>query len=120
MIISSESYRRLASRAPATIQAGRAQYLTSPPSVDVEAAKLGARNFADEATRAFDVTAPTGTIDLDCSATLGSKHPATTPNLLARYLVIREGEELEFAAPATTALRLGTLSVIRLSGHESR
>ena len=104
MIISSESYRRLASRAPATIQAGRAQYLTSPPSVDAETAKPGSRIFLDEAARAFDAAVPTGTIDLDCSATLGSKHPATTPNLLARYLVIREGEELEFAASATTVL----------------
>jgi gentisate 1,2-dioxygenase len=113
VIISSESYRRLASRAPATIQAGRAQYLTSPPAVDVETAKPRARIFADEAARAFDAAAPTGTIDLDLSAILGSKHPATTPNLLACYLVIREGDEFEIAASATTVL----CYVIRGSGR---
>jgi len=104
VIISSESYRRLVSRAPATIQAGRAQYLTSPNRVRAETAKPAAHIFTDEAARAFDAAASTGIIDLDLSSTLGVAYPATTTNLLARYLVIREGEEFEFAVQATSVL----------------
>lgn len=104
MIISSESYRRLAARAPATIQAGRAQYLTSPEAVSSEIPVPRAHIFADEAASAFAATAPTGTIDLDLASKLGTAYPATTPNLLARYLVLREGDEFELAVPATSVL----------------
>ena len=104
MIISSESYRRLASRAPATIQAGRAQYLTSPETVNVETSKPAAHIFTNEAARAFDAAAPTGMIDLDLAPGLGTGYPATTSNLVARYLVLREGGEFEFAAQASSVL----------------
>jgi gentisate 1,2-dioxygenase len=104
MIISSESYRRLASRAPATIQGGRAQYLPAEQSAVVGTPKLSVHVFSDEAARAFDAAAQTGTIDFDRSSTLGGGYPATTSNLLVRYLVIRGGEEFEFAAQATSVL----------------
>lgn len=104
MIISSESYRRLASRAPATIQAGRAQYLTADQTPDAAASKAAGRIFVDESAAAFNAAAPTGVVELDVSSRLGCGYPATTRNLLARYLVIREGEEFEFAASATTVL----------------
>lgn len=104
MIISSDSYRRLASRAPATIQGGRAQYLTTDQAADSGAPERLAHVFSDEAAKAFDNAAVTGTIDLDRSSVLGSGFPATTSNLLARYLVIRQGEELEFAAAASAVM----------------
>ena len=104
MIISSESYRRLASRVPATIQAGRAQYLTSPKTVSEATAKPAAHIFVDEAARAFDAAAPTGIIDLDLASKLGVRYPATTANLLARYLVLREGEEFELAIRASCVM----------------
>ena len=104
MIISSESYRRLAARAPATIQSGRAQYLTADQTAAVSVRELSSQMFSDEAERAFDAATPTGLIDLDRSSASGARSPATTSNLLARYLVIREGEEFEFAASATTVL----------------
>ncbi len=104
MIISSESYRRLVSRAPATIQAGRAQYLTSPQAAPAGAAKSDAHIFSGQAGRAFDASAPTGILDFDRSSELGTAYPATTANLLARYLVLREGDEHEFLFRATSVL----------------
>lgn len=104
MIISSESYRRLASRAPATIQSGRAQYLTADGSADSAAPERAAHVFREQAASAFDAAAPTGTVDLDRSSILGSGVAATTSNLLARYLVIRQGEEFEYTAPATAVM----------------
>ncbi len=103
MIISSASYRHLASRTPATIQGGRAQYLNVGEAAAVEA-RLSAHVFSDESTKAFDTAVQTGVIDLDLSAALGGSAPATTRNLLARYLVVREGEEFEFSAQATSVL----------------
>ncbi len=104
MIISSDSYRRLASRAPATIQGGRAQYLTADQTAGVSRPAQLAHVFSDEAAKAFDAAAPTGTIDLDWSSALASGSPATTSNLLARYMVIRQGEELEFAVAASAVM----------------
>jgi mannose-6-phosphate isomerase-like protein (cupin superfamily) len=43
-------------------------------------------------------------IDLDNSLDPNGDTPATTRNLLARYLVIREGEEFELSAQATSVL----------------
>ncbi len=104
MVISSESYRRLASRAPATVQGARAQYLAADQAPDFTASNAPAHVFAEEAGKAFDAAAVTGLIDLDLSETRGFACPATTPNLLARYLVIRDGEEFELAARATSVL----------------
>lgn len=103
MVMSSSGFRRLASRAPATIQAGRAQYLPQPPVADVKP-PVQAHVFCDEAGRAFDPAAQTGTIDLDRGEQIGVDYPATTTNLLARYLVLREGDELEFEVQASSVL----------------
>jgi gentisate 1,2-dioxygenase len=101
--MSSSGFRRLASRAPATIQAGRARYLTKTPAEDVETS-VRAHVFAGEAGRAFDPATPTGLIELDRGEQIGVDYPATTANLLARYLVVREGEELEFDVRASSVL----------------
>jgi len=116
MIISSESYRRLVSRAPATIQAGRAQYLTSPQTAPLNVSEPHAHMFSEGAGRAFEPSAPTGMHDLDRSSELGTAYPATTANLLARYLVLREGEEHEFLVQATSVL----CYVIKGSGRAFR
>jgi gentisate 1,2-dioxygenase len=116
MIISSESYRRLVSRAPATIQAGRAQYLTSPQPAAVAGPASDAHIFSEHAGRALEPSAPTGMIDIDRSSELGTAYPATTTNLLARYLVLREGDEHEFLARATSVL----CYVIKGSGRAFR
>jgi gentisate 1,2-dioxygenase len=103
MVMSSSGFRHLVSRAPATIQATRAQYLTKPPVADVESS-VQAHVFADEAGRAFDSAAKTGLIELDRGEQIGVDYPATTANLLARYLVLREGDEFEFDAQASSVL----------------
>lgn len=104
MVISSAGYRHLVSRAPATIQAGRAQYLTAQEAATTHAARKSAQLFAQQAEKAFAASAQTGMIDLDTSLNADGDSPATTRNLLARYLVIREGEEFEFSAHATCLL----------------
>ncbi len=116
MIISSDSYRRLVSRAPATIQAGRAQYLTSPQTAPAAAPESRTHIFSENAGRAFDPSVSTGMLDVDRSSELGTSHPATTANLLARYLVLREGDEHEFVARATSVL----CYVIKGSGRAFR
>lgn len=104
MVISSAGYRHLASRTPATIQAGRAQYLTAQEAAAADVAKAPVQVFAQQAEKAFAAATQSGMIDLDTSPHAGGDSPATTPNLLARYLVIREGEEFEFSARATCVL----------------
>lgn len=103
MVTSSMNFRHLASRAPATIQATRAQYLTQPPLVEVNSSAQ-AHVFTGELAAAFDPAAQTGTIELDRSEQLGLDFPATTTNLLARYLVVCEDTELEFEVQASSVL----------------
>jgi gentisate 1,2-dioxygenase len=103
VVMSSRGFRHLASRAPATIQAGRAQYVTNPPVAEGES-PVQAHVFADPAGRAFDPAEKTGLIELDRGEQLGVDYPATTANLLARYLVLREGDEFEFDAKASSVL----------------
>jgi gentisate 1,2-dioxygenase len=117
MIISSHSFRRLASRVPATIQAGRAQYLTSPQPAPASIPKPSpAHIFSDQASSALEPAASTGMLPFDLSSKLGTAYPATTANLLARYLVVREGEEHEFLPQATSVL----CYVIKGSGRTFR
>ncbi len=103
MVMSSSGFRHLVRSAPATIQAGRAQYLTQPPVADAELT-VPAQVFAEQASRAFDPAAKTGTIELDRGAQIGLDYAATTTNLLARYLVLRDGEEFEFEVQASSVL----------------
>lgn len=57
--------------------------------------------FRQEQQAAFDPGCPTGLIDMDLSACLGLTWPATTPAMLARYVVVRAGERLSHAFEAT-------------------
>jgi len=103
VIISSESYRRLARRAPATIQAERAQYVGARMA-SANAMDLKPHLFSAEASRALAADAEAGVVVLDLSSRLGTRFPATTRNLLARYVVIREDEELELDVRASSVL----------------
>lgn len=57
--------------------------------------------FDAELRRAAAPETPTGFVPLDLSATLGLGFPATTPALLARYVVLRPGEPFEYRLAAT-------------------
>lgn len=57
--------------------------------------------FAGEQARALAPGCPTGLIAMDLSAKLGTAFAATTPAMLARYVVVRAGESLEHAFEAT-------------------
>src|SRR4051812_14106123 len=53
--------------------------------------------FLDERDRAFHPEAPTGLILLDRSGIIQANFPATTPGILAAYLVVRQGEQVDTA-----------------------
>lgn len=72
----------------------RARYHTSENPFTFSWPPVTARQFLTERDRAFDVHGATGSIELDASDLLGTRYPATTPTLLARYLRIRPGEQL--------------------------
>ena len=62
---------------------------------------IPAKVFSDERRRAFAPATPTGFVTLDQSEALGSPWPATTPVLLARYIVLRRGETFTHSLNAT-------------------
>jgi gentisate 1,2-dioxygenase len=51
--------------------------------------------FEEQRNAAFAADAPTGLIPCDIAERLGSPWPATTPTMLARYMVVRAGDMLE-------------------------
>lgn len=57
--------------------------------------------FAAEQRQALDPQCPTGLIAMDLSGVLGTAWPATTPAMLARYVVVRAGESLAHEFQAT-------------------
>lgn len=57
--------------------------------------------FRDEQRKAFAPDCPTGLVAMDLSERLGLAWPATTPAMLARYVVVRAGEVLSHAFQAT-------------------
>lgn len=59
--------------------------------------------FTAECARALAPDAPTGLIELDLSEALDLPWPATTPTMLARYVVIRAGETLNHVFAASGA-----------------
>jgi gentisate 1,2-dioxygenase len=77
-----------------TLYTGRARYHTSENPFTFEWPPVPIRQFLAERDRAFDPATPSGEIALDASRELGTRYPATTPTLLARYLKIRAGERL--------------------------
>jgi gentisate 1,2-dioxygenase len=70
-------------------------------ATEFELPKVPAQIHVEEARRALAPSCPTGLIPLDASAALKTRGPATTPLMLARYVVVRAGESLEHHFQAT-------------------
>ncbi len=63
--------------------------------------KVPAHVFLAERDRALDPATGTALIDLDLGPRLETGFPATTPNLMARYLRRREGDDVSFDLKAS-------------------
>lgn len=90
---------KLATPAAETAYTARARYFNSGNAFGIKYPPVPRHAFVAERDHAFAPDTPTGLIDLDLSAALELRFPATTPLILARYARIRAGESL------TTAFR---------------
>src|SRR3546814_2750377 len=81
------------STAPLDPARARAQFYAPELAFDRPVPKVPAAVFWTEREQAFAAGAPTGFVPLDQSGALGSAWPATTPTMLARYVIIRKGEQ---------------------------
>jgi gentisate 1,2-dioxygenase len=81
--------------ANAVAYASRARFLSVEDGFNIQRAVLRPDVFLTERDRAFDDAAPTGLIHLDRSSMLGLPFPATSPWLLASYIILRRGDQLE-------------------------
>jgi gentisate 1,2-dioxygenase len=83
-----------------SVYAERARYVPVEQGFNIKRPPIEPQAFAAEMRRAFAVATPTGLVQLDLSATLGTPYAATTPFMLVRYARVRKGESLEcrFAA----------------------
>ncbi|OJY53879.1 MAG: hypothetical protein BGP17_07520 [Sphingomonas sp. 67-41] len=75
--------------------AGRAVFYAPEVAFDRPIPKVPAAVFFAEREAAFAVDAPTGMIACDVAKQLKSPWPATTPTMLARYVVVRSGDMLD-------------------------
>lgn len=75
--------------------AGRALFYTPEVAFDRPVPTVPPVIFEEQRNAAFAHDAPTGHIACDIAERLGSPWPATTPTMLARYVVIRAGDRLE-------------------------
>jgi gentisate 1,2-dioxygenase len=100
----------------ATREAGRALFYTPANSFEHLQPAVPRHVFRAEAALAQDAGTPTGEIVLDLAAVLALPYPATTPTLLARYLVLRRGETFARARQASTEV----YHVMRGRGHSSQ
>lgn len=69
----------------------RAQFYAPEKAFDRPVPKVPPAIFWAEREQAFAASAKTGFIPLDQSEALGSAWPATSPTMLARYIVVRSG-----------------------------
>jgi gentisate 1,2-dioxygenase len=95
--------------------ARRARYLTNENGFAFSWPAVPIRQFLAERDRAFDAGSATGLIELDISADLSTKYPATTPTLLCRYVKIRAAEQLRTAFAAS-----GEIYYVMSGSGESR
>ncbi|WP_441232078.1 cupin domain-containing protein [Tardiphaga sp. 215_C5_N2_1] len=87
---------------PSTSAQKSARYYNSGTAFQLKQTDVPPATFVDEANRALDPNTPTGVINCDISSSLGLNAPATTPNVLARYVVVRPNESLQLKAAAST------------------
>jgi gentisate 1,2-dioxygenase len=74
--------------------AARAMFYAPELAFDRPVPRVPAAVFWQEREAAFAPDAPTGLVPCDSAEDLGSPWPATTPTMLARYAIVRAGEEL--------------------------
>lgn len=89
-----------AARASGTA-AANATYYRPDRAFDHQLPGVPPHVFADEQREVLRPGCPTGMIDLDLSGRLALPWPATTPVMLARYIVVRRGECLSHQFAAT-------------------
>ena len=77
---------------PNTPYTSRAVYLTPSNGFGNQLPKVPAHIFVAERDQAFNPATGTAIINLDLSDELKTAYPATTPNLLARYVRVKVGE----------------------------
>ena len=77
---------------PNTPYTSRAVYLTPSNGFGSQLPKVPAHIFVAERDQAFNPATGTAIINLDLSDKLKTEYPATTPNLLARYVRVKAGE----------------------------
>ena len=77
---------------PNTPYTSRAVYLTPSNGFGTQLPKVPAHIFITERDQAFNPATGTAIINLDLSDKLKTAYPATTPNLLARYVRVKAGE----------------------------
>ena len=77
---------------PNTPYTSRAVYLTPSNGFGSQLPKVPAHIFVAERDQAFKPSTGTAIINLDLSDKLKTESPATTPNLLARYVRVKAGE----------------------------
>lgn len=81
--------------------ADRALFYAPQVAFDRPIPKVPVAVFRDQRDAAFASDAPTGHIPCDIAEALGSPWPATTPTMLARYVVVRPGERLAHRLAST-------------------
>ncbi|MFQ5955144.1 MAG: cupin domain-containing protein [Kiloniellales bacterium] len=85
-----------------TVYTRRAIYVTPTKNAfEAKLPKVPAHVFLAERDRALDPATGTALIDLDLRPRLETGFPATTPNLMARYVRIRGGDDVSFDLKAS-------------------
>jgi gentisate 1,2-dioxygenase len=79
----------------------RAIYLTPANGFGNNLPPMPRHAFIEERDRAMDPATGTACIDLDLSATIRTAYPATTPNLLARYIRVAAGDSFTLSPQAS-------------------
>lgn len=80
---------------------GTSIFRTPSNAFSVKIPKVPCHLFEEERLAALHEATPAGAIALDLSARLGLAYPASTPSLLARYLILDDNSALELSTNAT-------------------
>lgn len=90
--------------APKTAAEKRARFYNPSNAYNAKLPEVPNHTFSEEAALATAKDTSTGFIACDLATQLRTKYPATTPNLLVRYLRIKKGEMAEFMFNATAIM----------------
>ena len=89
------------SSVPTSSYTERAIYLTPANGFNTSLPPMPRHAFLRERDRALDPATGTARIDLDLSDVILTEYPATTPNLLARYIRVSAGDSFSLAPEAS-------------------